>query len=172
MVRGREISAEKRAQIQILHSQKMSHREIARILSISQSAVTRGLARIKQLGSLKSRGRVGRPRATSAAADRLIHRAAVAHPTWSSSNIKANVRSPVSTRTVRRRLLVDFQLPSRRPAKKAKLSRKNIRGRLAFCKTYRHWTEADWMKVMFSDESTFSQFHSTCQHVRRPANQR
>jgi len=71
----------------------------------------------------------------------------------SSSQIRAAVRSPVSTRTpvrppvstrtVRRRLLVDFKLPSRRPAKKAKLSKKNIKDRLAFCRKYKNWTKAD-----------------------------
>lgn len=172
MVRSLELSPAKRAQMEILHRQKMSHRKIAAILHVSHSAVTKGLARIKELGSRKSRTRVGRPRKTSVAADRLIRRAAIAHPTWSSSTIQAEVRSPVSTRTVRRRLLVDFNLPSRRPAKKAKLSKKNIKDRLVFCQKYRNWTKDEWMNVMFSDESTFSQFHSTCRHVRRPANQR
>jgi hypothetical protein len=27
--------------------------------------------------------------------------------------------------------------------------------RLAFAKKYKHWTEKEWSKVMFSDESTF-----------------
>jgi transposase len=171
-VRHRELSPRKRAQIQILHQQNMSHRRIARILHISQSAVTKGIARSKELHSLSSRKRGGRPRATSAATDRLIHRSAVAHPTWSSVTINANVESGVSARTVRRRLLVDFQLPSRRPAKKAKLTKKNIKDRLAFCRKYKGWTKEDWMKVMFSDESTFSQFSTNSRYVRRPQNQR
>lgn len=172
MGKGAETSPGKRAQMQILHSQNLSHRKIAQILHVSQSAVTRGLSRMKQLGSRKSRKRTGRPRATSKTMDRLIHRAAVAHPTWSSSSICADMQSPLSTRTVRRRLLVDFNLPSRRPAKKAKLSKKNIKDRLVFCRKYKNWTKEDWMKVMFSDESTFSQFNSTCRYIRRPANQR
>jgi transposase len=182
MVRGNEIPNEKRAQIQILYDQNMSQRKIAAILKVSQSAVSRAIARMKQLGTTKSRKRTGRPRRTSASTDRMIRRSAVAHPTWSSSHIRAAVRSPVitgtpvrppvSTRTVRRRLLVDFKLPSRRPAKKAKLSKKNIKDRLAFCTKYKNWTKADWMKVMFSDESTFTQFYSACRYVRRPANQR
>ena len=152
--------------------QNMSHSKIAQSVGVSRSAVTKSLSRMKQLGSLKSRTRTGRPRVTSATTDRLIRRAAVAHPTWSSSTIRAHMPTRVSTRTVRRRLLVDFNLPSRRPAKQAKLGKKNIKDRLVFCWKYQNWTKDDWMKVMFSDESTFSQFHPTGRYVRRPANQR
>jgi len=67
---------------------------------------------------------------------------------------------------------VDFDLPSRRPARKAKLTKKNIKDRLAFCQRYKDWSLENWKKVMFSDESTFSQFSSFVRHVRRPANQR
>src|SRR5215469_16323508 len=62
---------------------------------------------------------------------------AVASPTASSINIAGQLPSVTSTRSVRRRLLVDFQLASRRPAKKAKLSAKNIKDRVAFCRKYR-----------------------------------
>ena len=96
----------------------------------------------------------------------------MANPTASSVNIAGQLPSVTSTRTVRRRLLVDFQLASRRPAKKAKLSAKNIKDRVAFCRKYRMWRKEDWMKVMFSDESTFSQFATSTKLVRRPKNQR
>ena len=130
------------------------------------------MARARELGTTKSRRRTGRPRSTTATTDRLIHRAATADPTASSAQIAASMQSPPSARTIRRRLLVDFQLSSRRPAKKAKLSRKNIRDRLAFSRKYKDWTAEDWKKVMFSDEATFSQFASFKRHVRRPKNQR
>jgi hypothetical protein len=67
---------------------------------------------------------------------------------------------------------VDFKLASCKPAKKAKLTKKNIKDRLAFCRKYKNWSKEDWMQVMFSDESTFSQFRSTTKQVRRPKNQR
>lgn len=155
-----------------LKGQKYSHSKIASILNISKATVTQGIARANQLGTLESRRRSGRPRVTSESADRLLHRSVVAHPTWSSSTIAANTATPASARTIRRRLLVDFKLKSHRPAKKAKLSPKNIKDRLTFCKKYGKWTKEDWNKVMFSDESTFSQFSSYTRHVRRPRNQR
>jgi transposase len=156
----------------ILHHQKMSHRKIAGILGISKHAVTYGLARADELGTTKSRTGRGRPRKTTITTDRRIRRAAVAHPTWSSTQIATSSDAGVSPRTVRMRLLKDFQLPSRKPAKKAKLSKKNIKDRLTFCRKYKDWTAEQWKNVMFSDESTFSQFSSFVRHVRRPKNQR
>jgi len=88
-----ELSLEIRAQIKILKEQKMSQSRIASILNISQSAVSRCLARIKEMGSMKSRKRQGRPRVTTAAGDRRIRRAAVKHPTWSSVNIAVDTRA-------------------------------------------------------------------------------
>jgi transposase len=172
MTRSIELSKEKRAQMMILHQQNYSHSKIAGILHISKSAVTKGIARAKQLGTLESRKRSGRPRITSATTDRVIHRLAAANPTWSSLQIAVNSSLPASTRTIRRRLLKEFKLPSCRPAKKAMLSKKNIRDRLTFCRKYKDWTAQDWKKTMFSDESTFSQFASYIRHVRRPAKQR
>jgi len=63
-------------------------------------------------------------------------------------------------------------LKSYTPAKKPKLSAKNIKDRLAFCRKYQHWSREQWEHVMFSDESTFTQFYSYCRHVRRPAGKR
>ena len=52
------------------------------------------------------------------------------------------------------------------------LSKKNIKGRIAFYRKYTNWTKEQWKNVLFSDESTFSQYTSYVRHVRRPANQR
>ena len=108
MNRKQELYMEEMAQMKIFHSQNMFHRKVADVLQVSHSAVTKELLRMKKLDSLKSITRVGRPRKTSAATDRWIHRAAVAHQTFSWSTIKAEVRPQVSTRTVQRRLLVNF----------------------------------------------------------------
>ena len=172
MGKAKDITREKRAQMKILSAQNMSHREIAQALHVSKSAVTRGLARIKEVGSYGSRKRSGRPRVTTPAADRIIRRAAVANPSWSSKRIALDLRPAPSARTVRRRLLTEFKLPSRKPAKKARLSKKNIKDRMTFCRKYKDWTVDNWMKVLFSDESTFSQFSSYVRHVRRPVNTR
>jgi hypothetical protein len=40
--------------------------------------------------------------------------------------------------------------------------------RLDFAKKHCHWTEEDWRKVMYSDESTFRCVRATRKRVRRP----
>ena len=172
MVRSRNLSSDKRAQIQALHDQGMSQRQISTVLKVSQSVVCKTMTRITELGSFKSRNRSGRPRVTSPLTERKIRRAAVANPSWSAKTIAIETRTRASIRTVRRRLLVDFNLPSRRPAKKSLLSAKNIRDRIQFCKLHKNWTQEQWKNVLFSDESTFSQYASYVRHVRRPVNQR
>ena len=55
---------------------------------------------------------------------------------------------------------------------KAITTRLPIKKRLAFCKKYQNWTEQQWQEVLFSDESTFSQFGSSVIRVRRQPNTR
>src|SRR6218665_1929361 len=57
-------------------------------------------------------------------------------------------------------------------ARKPKLSLKNIKDWMTFCHKYKLGTSDQWERVMFSDESTFTQFYSFCRHVRRLAKQR
>ena len=57
-----------------------------------------------------------------------------------------------------RRTLKKLGLQSRIPRRKPLLSETNRQKRLDFALAYRHWTQRQWRKVFFSDESTFSQF--------------
>ena len=141
-------------------------------MNISKSAVGYTLKCIAEKKSFSPRKRSGLPRVMSPLTVHTIRREAVKNPTLSSTSIVAQTGCRASSRTVRRRLLVDFKLASRRPAKKSTLSAKNIRDTIAFCHKYKNWTEDQWINVMFSDESTFSQFSSYDRHVRRPIGQR
>ena len=76
-----------------------------------------------------------------------------------------------SQRTICRRLF-NANSKSFRPAKRPKLSAKNIADRLAFCQKYQGWSAEQWRSVMFSDETLVSQFYAFCRHVRRPLKQR
>ena len=100
MAKTRELSLEQRAQIKILDQQKLSTRKISTIMNIPHTTIAYTLRRIKENQSLRPRKRSGRPRVTSATADRQLHQLAVQHPTWSSSAIAAQASSRVSARTV------------------------------------------------------------------------
>jgi hypothetical protein len=66
----------------------------------------------------------------------------------------------VSTRTIRR-TLHSVGLKRCVTRKKPLISPANVEARLAWCLDYQSWTKADWSKVMWSDESTFSQFQQS-----------
>ena len=88
---------------------------------------------------------------------------AVSNPRISSSAIASMLPQQISSVTVRRRLVKDFNLKSFRQAAKPKLSPKNKNERLAFCRHYCHWTPQDWSAVMFCLRRP---------NVRRPPGQR
>ena len=78
----------------------------------------------------------------------------------------------VSRWTVARRLS-EAGLHARIAAKKPFVSAKNIKKRLEFAKAHAHWTEKDWKKVLWTDESKFNLINSDgIQYVRRPSNTR
>jgi transposase len=62
-----------------------------------------------------------------------------------------------------------LRMRSRMAAHKPLLTKQMKTKRLAFAKKYRHWTEEEWSRVMYSDESTFRCLRATRTRVRRPA---
>jgi transposase len=163
-----------RANIKLLWEDGASERQISAKLRMPKSTVHDIIQLIKDTGSTAPRKRFGKARITSKQTDNMIRRAAVRDPTISSTQIRADLPNDVtvSTRTIRRRLLKDAGLRSRRPALKPRLSLKNIRDRIAFCRAHRHWSITKWRQVMFSDETQIKQFAPHKSLVRRPPNQR
>lgn len=161
----------------IHHSQqgKVS-REIADLLQIDKSTVNRIINKFKTTNSLKDKPRSGRPRKTTARTDKIIKRKSVADPRKTAVDIANELRdenlADVSRSTVSRRLK-EVGLIGRIGVKKPLIKPKNKKIRLEFAKKYQHWTEADWRKVLFSDESKFNLFGSDGKkYVRRPQGQR
>lgn len=170
----KELSKECRAQAVILRKSGMKYAEISKKLRISLCAIHKAVKRHEELGSFASRKRSGRPRVTTPQDDRAMMRVVKQSP--KASSVQVLIRLPrtsqnVSTRTIRRRLF-DAGLKSYTPAKKPRLSPKNVADRVAFCRKYEKWSVSDWEKVLFSDESTITQFYSFCRHVRRPPGKR
>jgi len=149
---------------------------IAKTLNLHKSIVSRTIRQFRVLGNISVKKKSGRPRKTTPYQDKQIIKIAKSEPFLGSNRIKHRISEElgvnVTSRTVRGRL-VEAKLFGRRPAKKPLLSKKNRRSRLNFAKTHLHWTEHDWKKVIWSDESKFSLFKSDgIVYVRRPANQR
>ena len=174
MVKPRQFYNETVAQVVANRDAGLTQVEISERLSISQSAVSRSLKRYRETGSFGSKRRSGRPRKSTATSDRMIKRMVVGQPTISSSAIAAALPSTcsVSARTVRRRLVVDFNLKAHRPARKPHLSKKNKADRLAFARKYCKWTSEQWATVLFYDETSVQQFNRRQHYVRRPPGER
>ena len=73
----------------------------------------------------------------------------------------------VTTKTIRHRLQKELRLLGRRAAKKLILTATMKKKRLNFRQKYRHWKAAEWRKVMFSNESTFTMVREVPKMVRR-----
>ena len=158
----------------VLREQGLTERAIAARLSVSQTSVHKCIARYAATGQYSARKRSTRPRVTTKQTDSMILRLAKSTPTITAAAIASQLppdNSP-SIRTIQRRLSKDFKLKSYRSARKPLLSAKNKSDRLTFCRKYLDWTKDDWHKVMFSDESTVSQYYNYNCRVRRPVGQR
>lgn len=167
-----EIGACKRAQIVALVNSGLTQRDVGARVGVSQQVVSLTMKKFRSTGSYDSAPRSGRPRVTTKTTDRTIKRVVKANPSASSLSIAAELPTPVSARTVRRRLSKEMGLRACRPARKPLLSKKNICDRLAFCHKYKHFTKEMWEAILWSDETNIKLFEGAPKYVRRPVGQR
>lgn len=168
----------------------LSDVEKARILALREEGVPtneivrrtgRGEATIRRIAAAarglppnqipKRKPGSGAPRKTSKGTDVLMRREVLKNPFFTANDLKRDhpqLLANVSVRTLQHRLQKDLGIPSRRAAKKTLLTPRMAKKRIDFAKRYLHFTEEDWMKVMFSDESTFKCIRSAGGRVRRP----
>lgn len=92
--------------------------------------------------------------------DRRITKMAKAQPMISSRRIKEDLRLPVSTVTIRRRLC-EAKLPARSPRKVPLLKKKiHVLKRLQFAKEHINWPKKKWRNILWTDESKIVLFES------------
>ena len=102
----------------------------------------------------------------------MIIRKSVANPLLTAPEIREQVATEVSVRTVQRQL-AEKGLNGRIAAKKPFVSNKNKTKRIQFAREHVQWSVSDWEKVLFSDESKFNLLNSDgIRYVRRPVNER
>lgn len=164
-----------RAQVFALKQEGYTERQLAVRFKCSKTAIHQAIIRYQETGSFEDKRRSGRPRITSARDDSVMKRIAIRSPSSSIKKIKAGLLEHgcrVSSTTVSRRLSSEFGLKSCKPAKKPRLTPVMKTKRLEFARRHLHWTENDWARVLFSDESTLQQFNTRKRQVRRPPGKR
>ena len=144
-------------------------------MKVSKTAVHNAITKYQNEGIFTDRKRSGRPKVTSPREDRLMHKVVTRSPMSSSEKIQAKLidtGTAVSTKTIQRRLSLEFGLKSCKPARKPRLTEAMKKKRLDFAKRHADWNTEMWKRVLFSDESSVSQFSVRKYRVWRPAGAR
>lgn len=144
--------------VQNLLTQGLSTRQISSRLSTSQSTVQRIRNQLKDLPATHLKGR---PRKLTPQDERTliryVSRGDVSSTSEASHLLREDTGVTVSKWTVQRSLHRS-QFRAIEKKKKPLLSKKNIKARLAYYSAHKDWTEDDWKKVIWSDESKINRY--------------
>lgn len=163
MAKNNQLTIAKRSAVVTLRNEGYSYRVIANKLGISYKGVQSTIKRYTETGSLEDRPRIGRPRATSKVEDRHIITMSKRNRRLTAPQLRAELNKSrekeVSVSTVKLRLK-EGELHGRIAVRKPLLRKQNRVKRLQWARLHQHWTEEDWSKVLWSDESKFEVFGS------------
>ena len=96
----------------------------------------------------------------------------IMYPSVTAASLKkkhAQILQEVSVRTIQHRLQKGSENAMSPTAKKPLIIKVMMKKRILFCNIYKHWTIADWRKVMFCKESTSRLVLREYKLVRRPS---
>jgi transposase len=157
-----EFSIEKHWEIIFLYlhrkGPKFSIREIAKEVQCSRDTVKTWIKRYQETGDVKDKERQGRKRKTTEEEDLDIIHIAKKHRTNTLAEISTAMSRQgvdISLNTVMRRLNEEG-LYKLQPLKKPLLLDNHRENRLKWAKANK---KTDWSKIIFTDETTFSQFN-------------
>ncbi|KAJ3660639.1 hypothetical protein Zmor_005078 [Zophobas morio] len=129
--------------------------DVAQMLNVSQSVVSRLSNRYQETGSVIERQGQGRPRATTIREDRLLIREARRNPRSHCTLLRQELLHATGTSVTPRTVLTrikETELRCRRPLRTVPLTHEHKRARLAWCEERLNW-QNEWSTVMFTDES-------------------
>lgn len=148
-----------------------TQRYIGSLVNRPLKTVNRILQAFKYEGRVRDAPRAPPPRVTTDEEDACIVAAVVQNPFLSAREVREELDVGASDVTIRRRLR-NAGLRSAMAAQKPLLTPANKDSRLAFAMQHASWTAADWGRVVFSDESTFSTRQDQRVRVWRPRGSR
>ena len=149
---GSHLSLIQRSSILTLHSLGVGDDQVAQLTGCDRRTIQHWVAHFQQHHSLGDEPRSGRPRVTSPTTDTLIVSAATESPFTTPRRIRAEQSIDASARTVRRRL-DESGLFGRVARIEYPFTEEHIAQRLEFARQHENWTEDQWARVLFSDET-------------------
>jgi len=176
MTKKKELTEAQRGAIIYCRQRGDTISSIAKTVGCGRTTVHDTVKRYAETGRAQSKKRSGRPLALNTPQRERLKRlvtkttknrrlcAAGVKNLW-----KAKTGQEVCTRTVRR-ALHSTGLRNCIARSKPLVSAANKEARLTWCQRHASWTVEDWRKVLWSDESTFSQFQQSrnCRVWREP----
>lgn len=130
--------------------------DVARVMGCSRRTIHDLRTRLQQTGTTADRPRSGRPRVTTQAEDRQIVLRHLRNRFLTATSTRNELfRGRVTAQTIRNRLRT-ARLHARRPYRGPILTQLHRRQRLLWAQRHLRWTQRDWNRVVFSDESRFT----------------
>lgn len=158
---SRNLSPEECAAAIALVEEGLPQVQVALRLGVTQSTVSRALARFRETHSNERRRGQGRHRVTTNNQDRFLRllalRSRFVTSTALQQDFSRRYNYRISQDTVRRRL-AETGLNPYRAATGPLLTADHRRHRLQFAQEHRNWGDREWGNVLFSDESRFCRF--------------
>ena len=124
----------------------LSHREVASVLGVSQSVVSRMWTRFELTGNVMHQHAGGRERSTTRAQDQFVALQARRHRFNTATTLRSELQNAtgvrLSTQTIINRLH-EAGLRSRRPAKRISLTQHHVQERLKWARAHVTWALND-----------------------------
>lgn len=151
MPRGKTLTSEEIAKIEVYKELGISNREIAKKLNRSRCLINNYIRKGKNYGTLK---RPGRPPLVTQRQKREIKRV-IHDENLSARNIKHQLDLQIGVRRLQQIMSKDLDLSYEKKLGKPLLTPRHKLARLRFAEKYRFW-DYEWKNVVFSDEKTFN----------------
>ena len=163
MGRTEELSDFQRGTIIGCHLSNKSVHQISALLELPRSTVSAVIVKWKRLGATTAQPRSGRPHKLTERDRRVLKRVAWKNRLSSVATLTTEFQtdsgSNVSTSTVRRELH-EMGFHGRAATRKPKITMRNAKCWLEWCKSHRHLTVEQWKCILCRDESRFTIWQS------------
>jgi transposase len=153
MPRSKELSMELKGQIIGMANSGKSARQIGSELGIADTTISYVLRRFRMTGSNENMSRSGRPSILTERDKNHLERTAKLNRFTSLRQIINQVPINASVDTARK-ALKERNMNQHPAAKKPFLTPKNIQKRKSWCNDVDNWSDEEWRKVIWTDESS------------------